>query len=79
LEFPKSATGFARSVDSRWRNRSEFLTGREEIAAFLTRKCLKELEYRLIKELRAFHENRIAVCFAYESHDASGQSWHEHK
>lgn len=60
------------SVDSRWRNRSEFLTGREEIIAFLTRKWAKELEYRLIKELWAFGENRIAVRFAYESHDASG-------
>jgi uncharacterized protein len=65
----------AYSVDSRWRNRSEFLTGREEIVAFLTRKWAKELEYRLIKELWAFHENRIAVRFAYESHDASGQWW----
>ena len=61
------------SVDSRWRNRSEFLVGREEIIAFLTRKWTVELEYRLIKELWAFHENRIAVRFAYESRDASGQ------
>ena len=52
-----------------------FLTGRGEIVAFLTRKWAKELEYRLIKELWAFHENRIAVRFAYESHDASGQWW----
>jgi nuclear transport factor 2 (NTF2) superfamily protein len=61
------------TVDSRWRNRSEFVTGREEIIAFLTRKWARELEYRLIKELWAFHENRIAVRFAYESHDAAGQ------
>jgi nuclear transport factor 2 (NTF2) superfamily protein len=65
----------AYSVDSRWRNRSEFVTGREDIVAFLTRKWARELEYRLIKELWAFHENRIAVRFAYESHDASGQWW----
>jgi nuclear transport factor 2 (NTF2) superfamily protein len=63
----------AYSVDSRWRNRSEFLTGRDEIVAFLTRKWASELEYRLIKELWAFHGNRIAVRFAYESHDQSGQ------
>src|SRR5260370_37246337 len=63
------------SLDSDWRNRSEFLTGRAEIVAFLTRKWTNELEYRLIKELWAFHENRIAVRFAYESHDTSGQWW----
>src|ERR1700722_17135090 len=61
------------SLDSHWRNRSEFLTGREEIIAFLVRKWASELEYRLIKELWAFHENRIAVRFVYESHDISGQ------
>ena len=61
------------SVDSRWRNRSEFVTGRDEIIAFLTRKWAGELKYRLIKEIWAFHENRIAVRFAYESHDPSGQ------
>ena len=61
------------SADSRWRNRSEFLTGRDQIIAFLTRKWRQELEYRLIKEIWAFHENRIAVRFAYESHDPSGQ------
>lgn len=61
------------SVDSVWRNRSEFLAGREEIVAFLSRKWESELEYRLIKELWAFHENRIAVRFAYESRDRSGQ------
>ena len=62
----------AYTVDSRWRNRSEFLTGREEIIAFLTRKWNAELDYRLIKELWAFDRNRIAVRFAYEFHDAGG-------
>ena len=65
----------AYTIDSRWRNRSEFLNGREEIVAFLTRKWQKELEYRLIKELWAYGENRIAVRFAYESHDSSG-NWY---
>lgn len=63
----------AYTVDSRWRNRSEFVNGREQIVEFLKRKWSKELEYRLIKELWAFDVNRIAVRFAYESHDASGQ------
>ncbi len=63
----------AYSVDSRWRNRSEFLTGRQEIIAFLTRKWANEPEYRPIKEIWAFQVNRIAVRFAYESHDPSGQ------
>jgi len=58
--------------DSRWRNRDEFISGTEEIIAFHTRKWAKELDYRLIKELWAFGENRIAVRFAYEWHDASG-------
>jgi nuclear transport factor 2 (NTF2) superfamily protein len=62
----------AYTTDSTWRNRAEFLTGREAIIPFLTRKWAKELEYRLIKELWAFHENRIAVRFAYEWHDDSG-------
>jgi nuclear transport factor 2 (NTF2) superfamily protein len=62
----------AYSLDSRWRNRSEFVNGRQEIIAFLTRKWAKELEYRLIKEVWAFTDNRIAVRFAYESHDDSG-------
>jgi nuclear transport factor 2 (NTF2) superfamily protein len=61
------------TVDSHWRNRSEFLTGRAEIIAFLTRKWTAEQEYRLIKELWAFGENRIAVRFTYESRDQSGQ------
>ncbi len=62
----------AYSLDSRWRNRSEFLTGREAIVAFLSRKWTRELDYRLIKELWAFADNRIAVRFAYEWHDDSG-------
>jgi nuclear transport factor 2 (NTF2) superfamily protein len=64
----------AYTPDSRWRNRSEFLQGRDAIEAFLTRKWAKELDYRLIKEVWAFRENRIAVRFAYEWHDDSG-SW----
>jgi uncharacterized protein len=62
----------AYAIDSRWRNRSEFINGRNEIVAFLTRKWSKELDYRLIKELWAFGENRIGVRFAYEWHDDSG-------
>jgi len=62
----------AYTIDSVWRNRAEFVTGREAITQFLARKWAKELDYRLIKELWAFHENRIAVRFAYESHDDSG-------
>jgi nuclear transport factor 2 (NTF2) superfamily protein len=64
----------AYTVDSRWRNRSEFFSGRDAIVEFLRRKWTKELDYRLIKELWAFHESRIAVRFAYEWHDDSG-SW----
>lgn len=63
----------AYSVDSRWRNRNEFVNGREEIVAFLTRKWERESDYRLIKELWAFDGSRIAVRFAYESHDDGGQ------
>jgi len=62
----------AYTVDSRWRNRAEFLHGRDDIVAFLTRKWARELDYRLIKEVWAFRENRIAVRFAYEWHDDSG-------
>jgi nuclear transport factor 2 (NTF2) superfamily protein len=65
----------AYSIDCIWRNRAEFLTGRQEIVQFLTRKWKRELDYRLIKELWAFHENRIAVRFAYEWHDDSG-NWY---
>lgn len=57
---------------SRWRNRAEFVTGREDIEAFLKRKWARELDYRLIKELWAFAGNRIAVRFAYEWRDDSG-------
>ncbi len=60
------------TADSRWRNRSEFFEGRPAIVAFLTRKWQRELDYRLIKELWAFTGNRIAVRFAYEFHDDSG-------
>ena len=63
----------AYTPDSQWRNRSEFLQGRAAIEAFLVRKWQRELDYRLIKELWAFHEQRIAVRFAYEWHDDSGQ------
>lgn len=62
----------AYTPDSCWRNRSEFLHGRDAILAFLIRKWNRELDYRLIKELWAFHDNRIAVRFAYEWHDDSG-------
>jgi nuclear transport factor 2 (NTF2) superfamily protein len=63
----------AYSTDSVWRNRSEFLEGRAQIIRLLTRKWTKELDYRLIKELWAFTDSRIAVRFAYEWRDASGQ------
>ena len=63
----------AYTEDSRWRNRAEFPRGRAEVVRFLQRKWAKELEYRLIKEVWAFAENRIAVRFAYEWHDDSGQ------
>ena len=63
----------AYTPDSRWRNRAEFLQGRAAIEAFLVRKWSRELDYRLIKELWACHENRIAVRFAYEWHDDKGQ------
>jgi uncharacterized protein len=62
----------AYTIDSRWRNRAEFPSGRQEIIQFLKRKWAKELDYRLIKELWAFTGNRIAVRFAYEWHDDSG-------
>ena len=64
----------AYTADSHWRNRAEFLQGREAIEAFLTRKWQRELDYRLIKELWAFQGNRIAVRFAYEWHD-DGNQW----
>jgi len=59
--------------DTYWRNRAEFINGRAEVKAFLTRKWAKELDYRLIKELWAFTDNHIAVRFAYEWHGPSGQ------
>jgi len=62
----------AYTVDSRWRNRSEFLQGRDAIVAFLERKWRSEREYRLAKEIWAFRDNRIAVRFAYEWQDAQG-------
>ena len=63
----------AYTKDSEWRNRDEFLQGREAIRAFLRRKWAKELDYRLRKELWCWTENRIAVTFRYESHDETGQ------
>ena len=68
---PERVAG-AYTEDSRWRNRAEFLQGHEAIVAFLRRKWSKELDYRLIKEIWAFHENHIAVRFQYEWHDDSG-------
>ena len=65
----------AYTVDSVWRNRDTFVTGREEIVAFLTAKWERELDYALRKNLWSFGENRIAVRFQYESHDAGGQWW----
>lgn len=62
----------AYTLDSEWRNRTDFVRGRAEIVAFLARKWADELEYRLIKEVWAFRENRIAVRFAYEWHNAAG-------
>ena len=63
----------AYTVDCSWRNRAEFISGHEQIVQLLTRKWTRELDYRLIKELWTFKENRIAVRFAYEFHDDSGQ------
>jgi uncharacterized protein len=67
-----AAVALAYSLDSSWRNRAEFLQGRPAIVEFLTRKWRRELDYRLTKELWSFHGNRIAVRFAYEWHDDSG-------
>jgi nuclear transport factor 2 (NTF2) superfamily protein len=63
------------ALDSRWRNRSEFVNGRQDIVLFLARKWARELDYRLIKELWAFTESRIAVRFAHQWHDDSG-NWY---
>jgi uncharacterized protein len=68
----------AYTEDSRWRNRAEFFQGRGAIIEFLKRKWAKELDYRLIKELWAFHGNRIAVRFQYECHDDSGNWYRAH-
>jgi hypothetical protein len=68
----------AYTEDSQWRNRAEFFLGREAIIAFLRRKWAKELDYRLIKELWAFHQNRIAVRFQYEWHDDAGNWFRAH-
>ena len=68
----------AYTPDSTWRNRAEFFAGREAIAGFLARKWARELEYRLIKEVWAFHGNRIAVRFAYEWRDDSGHWFRSH-
>jgi nuclear transport factor 2 (NTF2) superfamily protein len=68
----------AYTLDSRWRNRAEFFTGREAIVAFLRRKWERELDYRLIKEVWAFSGDRIAVRFAYEYHDHSGNWFRAH-
>lgn len=65
----------AYTADSRWRNRAEFPVGRDQIVQFLMRKWARELDYRLIKEVWAFTENRIAVRFAYEWHDDAG-NWY---
>ena len=65
----------AYTPDSRWRNRSEFLQGRPAIVEFLIRKWAREIDYRLVKELWAFTDDRIAVRFAYEWHDVGG-AWH---
>jgi nuclear transport factor 2 (NTF2) superfamily protein len=71
---PEKVAG-AYTADSQWRNRSEFITGRDEIVAFLTRKWARENEYALRKDLWSFTEDRIAVRFQYESRDESGQWW----
>jgi nuclear transport factor 2 (NTF2) superfamily protein len=74
---PQRVAG-AYTPDSRWRNRSEFLRGRDEIVAFLTRKWAKELEYRLIKEIWAHDGNRIGVRFCYEYRDDAGRWFRAH-
>jgi uncharacterized protein len=68
----------AYTADSRWRNRAQFFSGREAIEAFLIRKWQRELDYRLIKEVWAFTDHRIAVRFAYEWHDESGNWYRAH-
>ncbi|MFN4310222.1 MAG: DUF1348 family protein [Ferrovibrio sp.] len=73
-----SRVALAYTPDSQWRNRAEFFSGRPLIEAFLARKWQHEMDYRLIKEVWAFTENRIAVRFAYEWHDDSGQWYRSH-
>jgi uncharacterized protein len=73
-----AAVAMAYTPDSKWRNHSEFFQGRAAIEAFLTRKWQKEHDYRLIKELWAFGDDRIAVRFVYEWHDGKGQWWRSH-
>jgi len=73
-----NVVAMAYTEDSQWRNRDEFLQGREAIRAFLTRKWAKELDYRLMKELWAFTGNRISVRFEYEWHDTAGQWFRSH-
>lgn len=68
----------AYTEDTEWRNRDQFLNGREDIHVFLTAKWEKELDYKLKKEMWAFTDNRIAVRFRYEWHDRSGQWWRSH-
>lgn len=68
----------AYTVDSRWRNRGEFFEGRDEIVAFLRRKWARELDYRLMKELWSYQDNRISVRFEYESRDTGGRWWRSH-
>ena len=70
-----SASPLAYTPDSVWRNRDEFLTGREEIVAFLKRKWARELDYALRKSMWTFSGDRIAVRFQYEWHDDTGQTW----
>ena len=74
---PERVAG-AYTVDSKWRNRDEFFEGREAIVAFLTRKWARELDYKLMKELWAFHDDHISVHFEYECRDADGQWWRSH-
>jgi nuclear transport factor 2 (NTF2) superfamily protein len=74
---PERCAG-AYTADSRWRNRSTFLIGREEIVAFLTAKWERELDYRLIKELWAYTDDRISVRFAYEWHSDAGRWFRSH-
>src|SRR5262249_2293218 len=70
-----ATVSLAYSIDSEWRNRSEFIHGRDQIQKFLARKWSRELDYRLVKEMWTWSENRIAVRFQYEWHDDAGQ-WH---